>query len=236
MRLNTQSPIPLYRQLAERLLADIDSGLYEVDGKIPSEHHLAEQFAIGRPTVRQATDLLIRQGRLERRRGSGTFVTPPAPNIDLFSLAGTTAALQNSDLDARLELLVSATRTRFSNDDFFNVQRRVVVDNQPVLLESLYFHADIFSGMDKHNLENRSLSALVKEAYFLEPTAAEQTFSVVLADKDIASTLALPEQTPLLRVHRTLHFGEYQSAMQAHITCRTDRFEFSQSLYPAQVH
>ena len=55
--LNTQSPIPLYRQLADVLSAEIESGVHEVDNPIPSEHALADRFAIGRPTVRQATDL-----------------------------------------------------------------------------------------------------------------------------------------------------------------------------------
>ena len=44
VRLNANSPVPLYRQLADRLLADIDGGAYGVESKIPSEHELAERF------------------------------------------------------------------------------------------------------------------------------------------------------------------------------------------------
>ena len=74
MSLNTHSPVPLYRQLAEQIGADIDAGVYAVSARIPSETDFADRLSIGRPTVRQATDLLVRQGRLERRRGSGTYV------------------------------------------------------------------------------------------------------------------------------------------------------------------
>ena len=232
MRLNTNSPVPLYRQLADRLLADIDGGTYSVESKIPSEHVLAERFSIGRPTVRQATDLLVRKGRLERRRGSGTFVKKAANRIDLLSLTGTSAALQNSELNAELELVSGA---QLSADNTFRVQRRALVDSTPVLIETLDFDAELFVGLDKQNLANRSLSALVKEVYFLEPSAADQSFSVVLADKDQAQQLDVQSNTPLLLVRRVLHFSNNRDALHTNIVCRTDRFDFSQTLYPTQI-
>ena len=82
MTLNASSPIPLYRQLALRIREHIDRGEIGVSEKIPSEHRLAREYGIGRPTVRQATDLLVREGVLQRRRGSGTFVLPPYTELD----------------------------------------------------------------------------------------------------------------------------------------------------------
>lgn len=232
MSLNARSPIPLYRQLADRLSADIDAGTYGIDARIPSEHVLAEQFEIGRPTVRQATDLLVRQGRLERRRGSGTFVKSAAPAIDLLSLAGTSAALQGSDLNATLEI-VSAVSKRKNNT--YRLQRRALVDEAPVLVETLLFNAQLFPDLDKHNMVNRSISTLVKEVYFLEPVAADQTFSVAMASKTQARLLDVSAATALLKVHRTVHFENNRDALHAKIVCRTDRFDFSQTLYPTQL-
>lgn len=233
MSLNTRSPIPLYRQLADRLSADIDAGTYQVAQKIPSENELAQRYDIGRPTVRQATDLLVRQGRLERRRGSGTFVKSVAPAIDLLSLAGTSAAFNNSDLNATLELLLGAEK---NTDNTYRVQRRALVDSAPVLLETLHFNVDQFPDLDKHNLVNRSLSALVKEVYFLEPSSADQTFSVVLANNSQAALLDVSPGTPLLKVHRTVHFENNLNSLHTEIVCRTDRFDFSQTLYPTSIN
>jgi GntR family transcriptional regulator len=72
--LNHQSPIPLYHQLAQLLIDKIRSGEYPVGSRIPSEHKLAAAFGIGRPTARQATDVLVRKRILVRKRGAGTFV------------------------------------------------------------------------------------------------------------------------------------------------------------------
>ncbi|MBW2575327.1 MAG: GntR family transcriptional regulator, partial [Deltaproteobacteria bacterium] len=69
--LNSKSPIPLYRQLADILLIKIRSGEYTSGSRIPSENSLSASYGIGRPTARQATDLLVRKRILVRKRGSG---------------------------------------------------------------------------------------------------------------------------------------------------------------------
>ncbi|MBW2180744.1 MAG: GntR family transcriptional regulator, partial [Deltaproteobacteria bacterium] len=64
--LNSKSPIPLYRQLADILLAKIRSGEYTSGSRIPSENSLSTSYGIGRPTARQATDLLVSKRILVR--------------------------------------------------------------------------------------------------------------------------------------------------------------------------
>ena len=54
----------------EIILDKIRSGEYSAGSKIPSENTLATQYSIGRPTARQAIDMLVRKGLLSRRRGS----------------------------------------------------------------------------------------------------------------------------------------------------------------------
>ncbi len=240
MILNPNSPIPLYRQLAERLKGGISRGDYGVNTRIPSEHELSDHYCIGRPTVRQATDLLVRQGLLERRRGSGTFVLPPSQSIDLFSLAGTSAALKQSELDIELSVVLgpiaelSASLTGDNEVETLKIERRAVADQVVVLYETLWFDAEVFAGLEKHLPQHQSISNLVRQEYYLEPTSADQTFSVTLADQLQSGHLDVPESTPLLLVQRDLHFGELKNVLHADILCRTDCFEFSQTLYPAQ--
>lgn len=243
MLLNAQSPIPLYRQLADRILAAIDAGEHEVAARIPSEQHLATTYAIGRPTVRQATDLLVRQGRLERRRGSGTYVLPPPRSIDLFSLAGTSAALKKSELDAKPTLVAGpvADDTTFKSVtggdiavSHIRIERCTSVEGDPVLYETLWFNATLFAGIEHQPLADKPVSVLVRDVYFMEPTSADQTFFAIVADAKLAEKLNVDAGAPLLRVLRELHFGENRHALISEIVCPTDRFEFSQTLYPAR--
>ena len=69
--------IPLYHQIADRLRTGIASGAYPPDSRLPTEHELAAQLGVSRPTVRQALDLLAREGMVVRVQGSGTFAAEP---------------------------------------------------------------------------------------------------------------------------------------------------------------
>ncbi len=235
--LNPDSPLPLYHQLADWLLARIRAGEYASGSRIPSEPELARAFGIGRPTVRQATDLLVRRRCLERRRGSGTFVVDPPERVDLFSLAGTLASFERGGVAARSALVQRTRRVHvapdpenpFSGREAWHLARLSRVDGEPVLLEDLYLDPERFPGLDRHSLAGRSLSQLVAEQYHLRPEAADQNFRVVRAGSR-GERLACGAREPLLLVKRTLHFPGAPSALFAELACRTDRLVFSQTL------
>jgi DNA-binding transcriptional MocR family regulator len=66
----------LYLLLAGRLRELIDEGLLPAGTLLPPDRSLAAGLAVGRTTVIAAYDLLRQEGRLNRRRGSGTWVAP----------------------------------------------------------------------------------------------------------------------------------------------------------------
>src|SRR5512137_2852474 len=68
--------LPRYYQLANILRERIASGELEAHQSIPSERQLEELYSVSRTTIRQAIDLLVRQGFLYREHGRGTFVSP----------------------------------------------------------------------------------------------------------------------------------------------------------------
>lgn len=186
MKLNPQSPIPLYRQLAQVLMTRIRSGEYVPGKPIPSEHALAQEYGIGRPTARQATDWLVRRRLLVRKRGSGTFVCDNAKEIDLFSLAGTLTAFQKKGIavqsrimdGARLIQVPSSEDNPFSGREAFFISRLSSVEKTPVLLEDMYLHPEVFPGIDAVDLNDRSLSQIAEEFYFLRPKGGKQTFQI----------------------------------------------------------
>ncbi len=238
MLLNQNSPVPLYHQLAQLLRADIDRGEIAVDEKIPSETELARKYDIGRPTVRQATDLLVRDGMLERRRGSGTYVLPPTRRIDLFSLAGTSAALQGLPYAVHTELLAPLNRVvgpehlpgSLAGEPVFEIRRLSRIDGDPVLTETVYLDANLFAGLDQINMEHASLARIAREHFFLEPTSADQTFTILLADEAQAALLEVATNTPVLGVSRCIYFGGQTVSVYSDICCLTDRYHFTQTL------
>lgn len=64
-----------YAALAETLRNDILSGKYLCDSPLPSLRGLMRRHSLSDRTVRQALDALAHEGLIERRQGSGTFVS-----------------------------------------------------------------------------------------------------------------------------------------------------------------
>ncbi len=121
--LNSKSPIPLYHQLSDIILAKIRSGEYPPGSRIPSENRLAAAYGIGRPTARQATDLLVRKRMLVRKRGSGTFVEESRKEVDLFSLAGTISSFHKKGISITTQIIEDIRMETVENDSDFKTQQ-----------------------------------------------------------------------------------------------------------------
>lgn len=66
---------PLADQIYETLCRHIDTGVWNELERLPSERALAEQMGVCRVTVARAVARLAEEGKVRRRRGSGTFVS-----------------------------------------------------------------------------------------------------------------------------------------------------------------
>ena len=66
--------LPAYIKIHDQIKKAIDDAVWEIGERLPSERDLAETFKVSRMTLRQAITLLVDEGVLERRVGSGTFV------------------------------------------------------------------------------------------------------------------------------------------------------------------
>ncbi|MES2706316.1 MAG: GntR family transcriptional regulator [Verrucomicrobiota bacterium] len=67
---------PKYQQVLEILKQEILSGRYQTGEKIASETEMVKRFGTSRITIGRALRELGRQGMVERRAGSGTYVRP----------------------------------------------------------------------------------------------------------------------------------------------------------------
>ncbi|GHP00977.1 GntR family transcriptional regulator [Reticulibacter mediterranei] len=72
--LNQNDSIPLYRQLYERLRAEILAGQLEAGARLPSTRILASTLGVSRNTTALAYELLLLEGYIESRVGDGTRV------------------------------------------------------------------------------------------------------------------------------------------------------------------
>lgn len=64
----------LYLGVVRHLEQAIESGVYPVGGRLPSERELSDELEVSRPVVREAIIVLESRGLVQTRHGAGVFV------------------------------------------------------------------------------------------------------------------------------------------------------------------
>lgn len=77
MSIDQFSAVPFYRQLADLVRAQIESGELARLDPLPSETTLEQEYGVGRDTVRKALAVLRDEGVIFTIQARGSFVGPP---------------------------------------------------------------------------------------------------------------------------------------------------------------
>lgn len=72
----------LYETMADCITQKIDEGIWSVGMKLPGEKELSGMLGGGRSTVREALDLCVERGLLQKRNGVGTFVVSKSVTLN----------------------------------------------------------------------------------------------------------------------------------------------------------
>ena len=114
--MNPDGPIPPYQQIANVLRAEISSGKFKAEDKLPSARELADRFKVSGMTINSAIRVLREEGRLFTTQ-RGTFVRAGEPTTEPPSPAYTAVSEQLdsitdtiSDLRDRLAKLEQTVR------------------------------------------------------------------------------------------------------------------------------
>lgn len=70
---------PKYMQIANQLVTEIHNGVYRKNQMLPTEREIMERFSVSRQTVRQALSVLVQDGLIEKRQGSGSYIRELTP-------------------------------------------------------------------------------------------------------------------------------------------------------------
>ena len=92
--LDAASPVPLYKQLYERLRGEILAGHLERGVRLPSTRTLASELGVSRSTTVLVYQQLLLEGYLESRMGQGTVVARSLPATLFHEQSGKTLSEQ----------------------------------------------------------------------------------------------------------------------------------------------
>jgi len=230
--------VPKYYQLANIIRQQIENGTFPAYTTIPSERQIEEQYSLSRPTIRQAIDILERQGYLYRVHGKGTFVSPPKLQKGILELTSFSEDMRNRGLEPGQQILefgeikppakvARQLEIKEPNRKVLRIKRLRFGDKTPIGLQDSYLCLPSGQTITREEIEARgSIYSILQEKFGLYPTEADETLEVTLATPEEADLLQIPVGSPLLLNERTLWSQNRQAIEFVRILYRGDRYKY----------
>lgn len=240
--------LPLYRRVTALLLREIEQGRLPPGALVPPEVELAQRLGVSRHTMRAGIEALVREGRLERRRGHGTIVRQPHVQQSLarfYSVAGEmrrrgatleTRVLSRGRLTPGHALAASASASLDLDDPraIGYLFRQRLMDGEPLLLEWITFPLTLDVSLPREPIPGEPDRAAqpfydALDRAGVHVTRASETIHAVACARSDAHLLAYPAGAPLLRVERVGYAGDRPVEWRRALI-RGDRYSFTAEL------
>lgn len=213
MNLFQNVPIPRYVQLADIMRHRINKGVWSDGEVLPSIDKLMEEFGVARVTVRQATQLLAKEGLLSPQRGRGTFVTAESGRERRLMVQTTLddlVEMYRGDMPDLSNIVESRDKPRlFERDgtaapDYFHMRRVHARDGEPYCVVSIFIDERIFKLAPKR-FRREVVIPLLVSLPGIEISQARQTLNIGTADLQVANDLRIPVNTPVAEIRRVFN-------------------------------
>ncbi|HVV59203.1 MAG TPA: GntR family transcriptional regulator [Gaiellaceae bacterium] len=211
-----------------------------VGAAIPSERQLCLDLGMSRLTVRAALDELVREGYLERRRGSGTFVREPkiAQELTMTSFSEDMRRRGMRPASRTISLTVTTAGARLGR--FLNVspserivvaQRLRLADGETMAIEDLHVPEALVPGLTAADLEERSFYELLEDRYEIVIDGGVQTIEPTVTNEEESAALGVPLHSPAFLFERTTHAAGGRTVEFVRSIYRGDRYRLVTELH-----
>jgi GntR family transcriptional regulator len=197
------------------------------EGRLPSEHQLAEEFGVSRATIRTALAKLASEGLIIRKHGDGTYVNED--DLDANTLIGAiwefTRMIKDSGREPGIRGLSSKTRLPTqeesealdidSKEPVVVIHRLFTADAEPVILSKNVIPTSLYCfegeetdiGLSIHHYLNKYCERSI--AYAIADICA------ILAKGEVAEALELKIGSPLLQIEEVFYSQDRQPLVYA---------------------
>lgn len=227
---------PLYKQVQEILLKNIEIGIWPIHSKIPDEITLSEQLKISRSTLRKALKELIQQGLLKQIRGKGTFVVSDQVEHSIgSSLISISESLTKQGLSYKTIVLkkmvqvpnlkVAALLELDPGEKVTYLERVRLVDHKPVVYMKNYVPVKYCDKLIEEDLENIPLFECIESKYKHRIQWGRRYFKAVPALGDVVQNLGVETAKPIMFLEQIVYSKESSPLECSYVWINSDHFE-----------
>lgn len=204
-----RSRIPLYVQLADALRRRIEDGQWEPSQKISTLEELEKEFQVARVTVRQAVDLLQKEGLVHRQQGRGTFVAERIRDRRWLKLETTWPALIamiKDNVPRMIPVSEPPAQPRLGEEDgrpapdYLFLRSLQYREDEPFALVNLHLARHVYE-RDPDAFRTHTALPILAALPDLEIAEAHQTLVIGSADPEVADLLKIALNAPTAECH-----------------------------------
>lgn len=229
-----QSGGPRYVQLRRRLLEGIEAGVLPPNSSLPPEREIAEITDLSRVTVRKAIQELVKQGSIEQRQGSGSFVREPMARVEqsLSHLTSFTEDMKQRGLETTSKWLERGiflpsheevvALGLASGESVSRIYRLREAGGRPMALERASLPLDILP----NPVEVTTSLYAILERFGHRPVRAVQKISAINLEPTEAEILGVAENMAGLSIQRISYLESGRVAELTRSIYRGDAYDF----------
>ena len=226
--------IPQYRKLYEILRKHIIYGVYKEGDLLPSENELCHLYGMTRPTVRQSLAALAANGYIRKHQGKGSIVHRLPKEIGILSVAGTTSAVGDRNLETKI--IVKPVLRPWEDDFMFPLsalekesgciymERLRLLERTPIFYDISFIANINLPRITARQFENRSLFQVLRDHYKVEITGGEQRIKAIPVSPKISRFLKIKKGEPVLHLERKLETNVSGLFLYSSIYCNTEKY------------
>jgi len=212
IRVDKRSAIPVYLQISEAIRSLIRSGVPRAGTALPPERVLCEKYGVSRMTLRAAYEVLERDGFIECRRGSGTFVCfgrvrKFEQEARSFTEEITSRGAVPSSRLLTFQLMSPSPTTRdyfglAEGDLVYQIQRVRLRDGVPLALETVELPQRLCPDLDRFNVGGQSLYEILEAHYGIQVAYGIEEISAARPNRLHKQHLNIKDSAAVLVIRR----------------------------------
>lgn len=236
--LQRDGSLPLYHQLKQILLEQINQNGLKAGDKLPGDFDLCKKYKVSRTVVRQALSELEFEGVLERIKGKGTFVAKPkvtehlAPSLyGLFRDAQSRGAEIVSQV-LKQEIVPADISVAYDldlapNSPVLELERIRYSDGLPWAWVTSYLRLDVGERLLKEDLTRASVYEVLEMKHGIKLVLTKRSLEARVANAAVAKALDIREGSAVL-VLRSVAFDDQDRPIERFVAIHrgdTSQFE-----------
>ncbi|WP_169714836.1 GntR family transcriptional regulator [Spirochaeta cellobiosiphila] len=225
--------------IIDDIMNGLQSGRYDVEEPLPSEHTMCARYSVPRITVRNAYNRLEDQGIVVSRQGKGRYLTPSKTpvHLDLWTGSSFSEKLMSQGLELDNRILIQKScdydRDIWKRLDLDGKEEQVyhiaiirMIEDSPIAIHHSYLPIKYFPLVEEEAPTIKSMFRYFTTNGYTELKAVSVTMELSLPTSEEQELLCCPPLIPLLVLENCTHSKEVTPLQYTRILYRGDRFKY----------